>query len=186
MALILSGKDDKIEMMKTILFKTKNKALILILLILLIFSLAACNVLQNPTEIPLTKDLSSFPTLIVSPSVSDLEGVTWNLDMYQDQKGNSINPIPGTAITAAIENGEISGEAGCNIYGGSFTFAEGNIQVGDIFVTERYCLEPEGMMEQEQAYLGALRSVVQFTVSDSRLQLKDQTGTTVLIFIKQE
>jgi heat shock protein HslJ len=173
-------------MMKTIPFKTKIKALILILLILLIFSLAACRVLQNPTEIPLTKDISSFPTLIASPSVSDLQGVTWILDMYQDQKGNSINPISGTAITAAIENGEISGEAGCNIYGGSFTLTDGNIQVEDIFVTERYCLEPEGLMQQEQAYFNALGSVNQFIVSNNRLQLKDQAGATVLIFIKQE
>jgi len=173
-------------MMKIILSDNFFKGIFLIILISLIFILAACQISQNPTQIPSTEEVSSFPTLIASPSVSDLEVATWVLNTYQDQKGNSVNPISSTSITATIENGEISGEAGCNIYGGSFRQTNGNLQVGDLFVTERYCIEPEGTMQQEQAYLDRLRSVVQFTKSDNRLQLKDQAGATVLIFIKQE
>jgi len=127
-------------------------------------SLAACQIYQNPTEIPSTKDLSSFPTLIASPSLSDLEGVTWILGTYQDPKGNSINPISGTSITATIENGEISGEAGCNIYGGGLTQINSDIQVEDLFVTEKYCLEfgsNPSLQYQQTVYSSGSKTVIE-------------------------
>lgn len=66
--------------------------------------------------------------------------------------------IEGTEITAVFSETEVNGNAGCNQYFAEL-IPEGSIfSVGVIGSTEMFCEEPEGVFEQEQAYLEALQN----------------------------
>lgn len=109
-------------------------------------------------------------------SQSDLEGHTWSLQSYA---GNQ--PIEGSRISLQFADGQISGTAGCNHYGGGFTVKGQTISFSDIYATEMYCMEPSGIMDQEQSYLEALSVVNSFDLTDGELTLTTSLNQ-VLIF----
>ncbi len=67
--------------------------------------------------------------------------------------------IPGTTITAAFSEGQVSGSAGCNSYSAPIIPGDGFFTIGLPAVTFSVCTEPEGIMDQETAYLAALVGV---------------------------
>jgi heat shock protein HslJ len=87
----------------------------------------------------------------------DLEGTTWVLTAF-----NQNRPIEGTQPTITFEDGQVSGNAGCNSYGGSYQVKEDAISFDALFWTEMACMEPEGVMEQELAYLEVLGAAQRF------------------------
>lgn len=45
------------------------------------------------------------------------------------------------------------------------------------------CLEPEGILEQEQAYLTALSAAARYQIGNGKLKILDETGTQALVFV---
>lgn len=111
----------------------------------------------------------------------DLEGRTWVLTSYND-----IQPITGHQPTLQFENSQVSGTTGCNHYGGSFLVKGDTIQFEALFITEMACLDPEGLMEQEQVCLGLLRAANRFEINDLGLTLFTETGQNLIFEIQQE
>ena len=99
---------------------------------------------------------------------------------------NGDTPIEGTQITLSFWEGSLEGSGGCNIYGGGYTASEDSLHMSDLYWTEMACLEPEGILDQELAYLNALNAVASYRVDAGRLQLYDGAGTQVLVFGPQE
>ncbi|MCA9982193.1 MAG: META domain-containing protein, partial [Anaerolineales bacterium] len=67
--------------------------------------------------------------------------------------------LPGTEITADFNNATVSGNAGCNNFSAPLLVADdGTFRIGPAAGTLQFCDEPEGVMEQEQAFLLALSS----------------------------
>lgn len=99
-----------------------------------------------------------------SPVGDPLDGTDWQLVFYR-----KTSVMEGTAITAHFENGEINGSAGCNSYFGAYQVEGENLSVGQIANTEMYCMEPEGLMEQETTYLEYLADAQSFEITDGRL-----------------
>lgn len=95
-----------------------------------------------------------------------LQGTAWLLTEM-----NGTPPMNGTTLTIEFTGEQISGSAGCNHFGGRYTINGEKIQFEAIFNTEMACMDPEGVMEQEQAYLYYLQRVNRFTVSESELIL---------------
>jgi heat shock protein HslJ len=101
--------------------------------------------------------------------------------------------IPGTTITlkfATATDSEpvVSGSAGCNTYGGSYKASEESLTLSGVYATERACMEPEGVMAQEQAYLAALNAAARYRVAQvqgggERLEVYDQAGTRILVLV---
>lgn len=92
--------------------------------------------------------------------------------------------IADTAITLSLEADSTSGRAGCNLYFGSYRLSGDKISFSEIGMTEMYCLEPEGIMDQESAYLSALQQVVGYRVSAEKLNLLDASGGILMEFEK--
>ena len=116
--------------------------------------------------------LTFVPFLLIScasggNAAEDLNGTRWEL-LYI----NKSEPIPGSMVTIEFENGEVRGSAGCNSYFGSYQVKGNVISFGMLAMTEMACLEPEGFMEQEQAYLQFLSEVETFALEGERLMLK--------------
>ncbi len=114
----------------------------------------------------------------------ELEKTSWVLTEIQGEP-----LVSGTEITLRFEGENAMGDGGCNGYGGPFMIVKrGVISFIDIFRTEMDCMEPEGIMEQETAYLNTLPHAVGYTfVEDSAgeitgLELANADGETLLVF----
>ena len=107
-----------------------------------------------------------------------LENTAWELESLN---GDAV--LPGTTITLEFSGDQVSGSAGCNHYGGGYRAREDSLSVSDLFWTEMGCLEPEGIMEQEQAYLATLGAAAKYQITDGKLEIRDETGARVLVFV---
>jgi heat shock protein HslJ len=105
--------------------------------------------------------------------VQALAGTDWDVTMYNNGREAVVGIIEGTEITALFgDNGELSGSAGCNQYIGGYTVDGNSIEIGQLGSTMRFCAEPEGTMEQEQAFLAALQSAATFTIEGDALEMR--------------
>ncbi len=109
-----------------------------------------------------------------------LKDTAWELESLG---GNDL--LPGTTITLKFEGEQISGSAGCNQYGGSYQAGADSFSVGDTFATEMGCMEPEGILAQESAYLTALGTAATYQVAGDRLEVYDDAGAQILVFVVQ-
>lgn len=126
--------------------------------------------------------LSTVACAIPKPSeTSGLENSTWILESYGKQ-GNMQKALQGTEITAIFDSteGEVRGSAGCNTYFADYKIKNSKLSILQLAYTEMYCLEPEGVMEQEKQYLKALQAAESFQVQDGKLQIN--SGNEILIY----
>ena len=86
-----------------------------------------------------------------------LADTSWVLESYGPQAAPLL-PIGDTVITAEFDGSEatLGGSAGSNSYSAGYTIADGRPTLSALAWTERACLDPEGVMDQEQTYLTAL------------------------------
>lgn len=112
-----------------------------------------------------------------NPSLGGLAG-TWRLVQYGDPNAPTA-VIEGSEITLTFETSGISGNAGCNGYGGSFVFEANTLAISGVVSTLMACAD-DTVTQQESAYLAALGSVTGFQVGDATLQLFYPEG--VLVF----
>lgn len=118
---------------------------------------------------------------VVSSTLS-LEGNRWRLDSFRDSSGQTVNVFPGSRIRVEFRDGQLTGNAGCNNYFGSYTVDGQNIQISEqVGMTGQLC-HPEEVAKQEQAYLRALLSTRTFVIENEQLQLADAEGNVVATF----
>ena len=91
--------------------------------------------------------------------------------------------IEGKAITLIFSETTIEGSGGCNTYGGSYTVSGESLNLSDVYWTEMACMEPTGIMAQEQTYFEALNTTIRYRVGGDRLELYDEGGTQTLAFL---
>ena len=111
-----------------------------------------------------------------------LEDTTWVLESY-GETGNLKVVIADTEITAEFISAEetVKGSAGCNSYFGSYELEGSQLsKPGPIGATEMYCMEPQGVMDQEQDYLAVLQLAESYEIDGAELQIN--CGSQVLIF----
>jgi heat shock protein HslJ len=93
------------------------------------------------------------------------------------------SPLPGTEITADFgDDGKLTGSSGCNTYSATYKTDGNKITISAAGGTEMACDGPEGVMEQEQAYLSALPLAASYRVEGSTLSLLKADGTYVATY----
>ncbi len=119
-----------------------------------------------------------------SPSaLPDLAGTEWALTSLN---GSSL--IEDTEITLYFREAYLGGTMTCNQYGGGpdsgkYTATDdGKLAIPQLAVTVQLCSEPEGIMEQEAAYIEALHGAATYQVTDGRLEIADTSGRIILVF----
>ncbi|MCA9949427.1 MAG: META domain-containing protein [Anaerolineales bacterium] len=113
-----------------------------------------------------------------------LTNTVWQLTLYNNGKEALVSAIAGTEITAIFGNdGNLSGSASCNTYNAAYTVDDQNITIGPSATTMMFCGEPEGIMDQESAYLAAIETAVTFTITGDELELLNDQGTRVAIYV---
>jgi len=114
-----------------------------------------------------------------------LGGTTWILELY-GEVGNLQAVLGDTEIIVLFDSaeGKVSGSAGCNNYFASYQLEGDQLSIpGPIAATEMYCMEPEGIMGQEQEYLTALQLAEGYKIEDGKLRIN--CGQQVLIFSRK-
>ena len=126
--------------------------------------------------------LSSMIGLASCSYGSSVEDTDWVLQSY-GEFGNLKDVLTDTEITAEFvsSEGTVEGSAGCNSYSGSYEVKDSQLSIpGPIAATEMYCMEPEGVMEQERQYLEILQAAKSYSVEDGELQIN--CGGQVLVY----
>jgi len=144
----------------------KQKIFMAVILTVLLFLCGACTAVEPTQE-------------------DNLEDITWTLELYGEK--NALKAVlAGTKITATFESakGQLRGSAGCNQYFADYELSDGKLSVLNAANTERACLDPEGVMEQEQQYLSILRAAESYRIQHNKLLI--DCGDSELIFITTE
>ena len=77
-----------------------------------------------------------------------------------------------------------SGSAGCNRWTASAASDGERLAFGPAAASKRMCSDPEGVMEVEAAFLGALGKVAQASIDGARLRLSAADGSPVLDLVR--
>jgi len=103
---------------------------------------------------------------------------TWKLDSY--------NQTPAAAeIDTNIEfiDGQVSGNVGCNNFGGEYKIDGDTITFGPLAATEMFCVGPG--MNQETAVFTAFQNPAKFVVNDDRLTITSEDGKSEIVLVKK-
>ncbi|MHB0859422.1 MAG: META domain-containing protein [Anaerolineae bacterium] len=112
--------------------------------------------------------------------VDPYEPTTWVLEAFVD--GEQTTPaLEGSRVTAIIDADMVQGRAGCNSYSAEVSFDGSFLTIGPAMRTEMACLEPEGVMEQEDRFLDTLSQVTIYRVEGEGLRLEAETGRTLVL-----
>jgi putative lipoprotein len=133
-----------------------------------------------PTELDIMVD--DITTGSPPVSAAGLEDTKWVLISYGELKFER-SVLPNTELTVEFVSteGTVKGSAGCNSYFGSYEVEGNQLSIpGPIAATEMACMEPEGVMDQEQEYLTILQNAETYEIEDEQLHIL--SGDQVLIF----
>lgn len=112
--------------------------------------------------------------------VDVLAGVNWHLTAYGPASAPT-SLLPGTESTLLLNSStrQVSGLAGCNRFTGSYALSGEKITLGQLAMTKRLCVEPEGLAAQESAVAQALTGAKQYSFEDGDLILTYGAGNAL-------
>ena len=82
------------------------------------------------------------------------------------------------------DGGSLSGSAGCNHFSASFAISGDQITIGPALTTRKFCQDPQGIMEQETAFLTALPRASRFEQTGDRLEMRMADDALVATFVR--
>jgi len=115
-------------------------------------------------------------SIIPGSGSNQLSGTTWKLISYDENK-----PLAGKDMTAEFDAKEIQGSASCNSYFGTYNLKGDQISISGLGWTEMACMDPEGIMEQEQTIMKMLSESSSFSIQGDKLQITTSAGE-LLVF----
>lgn len=112
----------------------------------------------------------------------NLGGTRWRLSSL-DSGGRTLTPVAGTEITLEFgRDGKLTGNAGCNHYGGTYQAMGEILSVPAMQVTEMACTDAD-IMELETTYLSALQASRIFEKRGNALNIIFGEGGGTLRFV---
>jgi heat shock protein HslJ len=100
----------------------------------------------------------------------------WLATGYNNGKQALVSVAAGSEITMTLtESGEVTGNATCNTYNGSYTLDGDKITFGPLMTTKMACASDE-LNAQEQAYLVALGNTATWELANGVLTFRDDAG----------
>lgn len=116
-------------------------------------------------------------------SSQSLAGTSWTVISYNTGTQAVTSVIIGTEITANFsEDGQLSGNASCNQYTTTYSTKDNTITIGPAAMTEMFCAEPEGIMEQERQYLVSLQTADTYKITGFDMEMRTQDGALAARF----
>jgi heat shock protein HslJ len=88
--------------------------------------------------------------------------------------------MDNTDITLKFSKDEVSGNASCNSYFASYETQGSNLTMDAIGMTEMWCMDPDGIMDQETRYLQSLSKIDTFSIANGKLTLLLNDGDQLI------
>ena len=110
-------------------------------------------------------------------SSASVEG-TWKLDSY-----NQTPAAAGIDTTIEFKDGQMSGNVGCNGFGGDYKVGGDTITFGPVMSTMMFCQGPQ--MDQEQAVLAVFQNSAMFTMNGNQLTITSEDGKSEIVLVKK-
>lgn len=107
-----------------------------------------------------------------------LEGTAWEVTGFNNGRQAVVGPKVGTRLSLTFQDGQVSGDSGCNRFHGSYTLEANALTIQPLATTRRAC--EETVMAQEQAFLAALQSATTWEVVRGMLDVHRADGERVL------
>lgn len=109
------------------------------------------------------------PAPLPTPTPSVQYDWDWLLASGTDRQGEWVDGDEG-AIRLTINDGQVSGQI-CNSWGGDIAIDGSSVAITDLYSTEMFCTEPEGIMDRETRFLNNISLVTTIELVDGRLRL---------------
>ena len=125
-----------------------------------------------------------------TPPGLPLDGQVWQLASYGDVDDQQA-VLAAVQVTAGFfpegneSAGRLSGSTGCNAFFTTYAADGETLTVAATAATRIACAVPEGVMEQEQAFLTALVSADKYRTQGEQLEVFYNGGDSVLTFVAQ-
>jgi heat shock protein HslJ len=121
----------------------------------------------------------------LAPQNRDLSGTAWRVSGYNNGKRAVVSLLAGSTLTIAFAtDGNISGSAGCNTYRAAYSASGESVSLGNVVATKKMCAHPQGVMEQEAAFLMALEDVAVVRIDGNRLELRSGAGALMVMAVR--
>ncbi len=121
-------------------------------------------------------------TILVAclPSSNDLAGTSWKLVSY----GPVANPNPVVADSVTDlsfgRDGKVSGNLGCNSFGGDYSTSNGKVVFGELSSTLMACVEAR--MTQENIAFTVMTGTASYKKDDRNLTITNASNDVILSF----
>lgn len=124
---------------------------------------------------------TATPAPPVGGAGSALAGTRW--DVIQFNNGNAITSLVGDSHISLNfgTDGRVSGTSGCNNFSASYQVSGSSLTIGQAGGTAMLCDQPEGVMEQESAFLAALPTASNFRINGNQLEIRRSGDQIVVI-----
>ena len=124
---------------------------------------------------------ATTPPGSVPAPAGGVEGTAWDLESYQGPNGGPVPPAASAPAHLAFgARAQLAGTGGCNSFGGTYT-VDGTKLTITIGATTRMACSPV-IMVQELAVTRHLGNVAGFTRDDTKLELRDGSGSVLLTY----
>ncbi len=124
----------------------------------------------------------SSATATAAPTGS-LEGTRWRLQSMGAQGAEKTVEGNATLLLQFDPGGKVSGNGGCNTFGGGYKVSGQSLTFSDLVSTLRACTD-ETVSNQESRYLKALQQARRYTLAGDSLVIEYGEGQTALNFVR--
>ena len=122
---------------------------------------------------------SGAPLTFQAAPALRLEGITWEVTGFNNGRQAVVSPLLGTRLTLSFHDGVVQGSSGCNTFRATYKREENRLAIGPAATTRMACAG-EGVMEQEQKFLAALKTTTLWAIQDGMLDVHRADGERVL------
>jgi heat shock protein HslJ len=113
----------------------------------------------------------------------ELAGSSWAATAFNNGSQAVIGVLEGTTLTLDFDkDGNLSGNAGCNNFTGTYQLDGDQITIGPLANTMMMCEDPQGVMDQEAQYLAALQSAGTYLIEGNVLELRTKDDALAGLF----
>lgn len=125
------------------------------------------------------------PELALPAAIDEVAGRKWVVDGITPGATDAFDwSRLGISLELDPASGTASGYGGCNRWSAGFTSAAaGRISFDPPRATRMFCAEPEGVMEREAEFLGALPGTHRMTLAEDHLYLEREDGTRITLIL---
>ncbi len=124
-------------------------------------------------------------TMKFNPQDPSLVGTQWRVTGYNNGRGALEGVLGDTELHLHFGmEGSLDGSAGCNGFSAPFAISGNQITIGQALTTRKFCQEPQGVMEQETAFLSALPNALRFEQTGDRLEMRMADDALVATFTR--